>query len=81
MFIGFLAFRQLEECIVCYYVLYATFVLQYILSCQRVIGDGVFLLDICEFEPPPGTFASMVGHYSKLAKRTPIGSLGAVSNA
>ena len=52
-----------------------------ILSCQRVISHGVFLFDIREFEPPPGTFASMVGHYSKLAKRTPIGSLGAVSNA
>ena len=28
-----------------------------------------------------GAFASMIGHYSKLAKRSPISSLGAVSEA
>ena len=37
MFIGFWAFRQLEECIVCFCAA--------ILSCQRVISDGVFLFD------------------------------------
>ena len=31
--------------------------------------------------PLVGTFASMIGHYSKLAKRSPIPSLGAVSEA
>ena len=30
---------------------------------------------------PIGAFASMIGHYSKLAKRSPIPSLGAVSEA
>ena len=31
--------------------------------------------------PPTGAFASMIGHYSKLAKRSPIPSLVAVSEA
>ena len=31
--------------------------------------------------PTTGPFASIIGHYSKLAKRSPIPSLGAVSEA
>jgi len=31
--------------------------------------------------PTTGAFASIIGHYSKLAKRSPIPSLGAVSEA